>query len=496
MKLISASVHGYKRFANLTSMNLGGKLIAVVGPNESGKSSFLEALTQLNHGEPLITTGGSQQTTRNISFPGDQYIVSAIYLLDDDDREALRNIHGGSKVQRFKISKIANGEFYSTVSPPPQRSLEPRKRTLRELNKTLSKRGFLKLAERQQEVDLKSDIGQVVVSLSTESNNILSENLEGVKALAEVLESALSEEDPKYLQKLVNQLRNLVEHETGDPHQQAIDIIFERRPEFLLFTEQERLLQPEYNLDQVWQQPPAALRNLARVAELDLQKLHSAIQTGDTAQVATIRATANERLTKVFASSWFQSNIAVGFDTDGLVLRIFVTEDKTKYTSIAERSDGLRQFVALLAFATLKQSQKVPILLIDEAETHLHYDAQADLVQMLTRQEIVSKVIYTTHSIGCLPEDLGTGVRLIGIDAKDNNISRVQNWFWKSDRPGFSPLLFGMGATTLSFIPIRNAVVVEGIVDTILWPTLLREATQRSYLDFQVVPGASESCLK
>jgi predicted ATP-dependent endonuclease of OLD family len=61
----------------------------------------------------------------------------------------------------------------------------------------------------------------------------------------------------------------------------------------------------------------------------------------------------------------------------------------------------------------VRSSEHVPILLLDEIETHLHYDAQADLAQMLAKQEIVAKVIYTTHSMGCLPEDLGTGVRFI-----------------------------------------------------------------------------------
>jgi predicted ATP-dependent endonuclease of OLD family len=49
-----------------------------------------------------------------------------------------------------------------------------------------------------------------------------------------------------------------------------------------------------------------------------------------------------------------------------------------------------------------------------------------------------------------------------------------------------------MGASTLAFIPLRNAVIVEGPSDMILWPTLLREATNRPHLDFQVVPGLSK----
>jgi predicted ATP-dependent endonuclease of OLD family len=176
-------------------------------------------------------------------------------------------------------------------------------------------------------------------------------------------------------------------------------------------------------------------------------------------------------------------------------LKLLVEEPGFRFSSIAERSDGLRQFLALLAFAHVERSDEDAILLIDEAETHLHYDAQADLVQMLAKQEIVSKVIYSTHSIGCLPEDLGTGVRFVDMISPGSSTSTIRNWFWESDRPGFSPLLFGMGASTLAFIPVRNAVATEGISDSILWPTLLREAADRSHLDFQVVPGISEATL-
>jgi predicted ATP-dependent endonuclease of OLD family len=166
--------------------------------------------------------------------------------------------------------------------------------------------------------------------------------------------------------------------------------------------------------------------------------------------------------------------------------------DETSYVSIAERSDGLRQFVALLAFTTLEQTgQAPPVLLIDEAEIHLHYDAQADLVQMFAKQEVASKIIYTTHSVGCLPEDLGTGVRLI--EPNSPTTSTIRNAFWEEERPGFTPLIFGMGASTLAFVSLRSALVVEGMADVILLPTLLREATNLSYLGFQVVPGLSET---
>ncbi|MEO1145929.1 MAG: hypothetical protein AAFY26_10055, partial [Cyanobacteria bacterium J06638_22] len=117
----------------------------------------------------------------------------------------------------------------------------------------------------------------------------------------------------------------------------------------------------------------------------------------------------------------------------------------------------------------------------------LHYDAQADLIQMFTRQNVASKIIYTTHSIGCLPEDLGS-VRMI---AADEPHSKINNWFWTGNTPGFSTLLFALGANTMAFIPMRYAVITEGAADMILLPSLLKSAIGKDELGFQVAPGLS-----
>lgn len=132
-----------------------------------------------------------------------------------------------------------------------------------------------------------------------------------------------------------------------------------------------------------------------------------------------------------------------------------------------------------------------------QSKLHLHYDAQADLIKILTQQQFASKIIYTTHLVGCLPEDLGTGVKLISPLKDREERSTIKNSFWvqeKGDnRPSVLPLLFGMGASQLVFMAIRECVFVEGGTDMLLLPTLFRQATQRDYLGFQIVQGIAEA---
>ncbi len=176
---------------------------------------------------------------------------------------------------------------------------------------------------------------------------------------------------------------------------------------------------------------------------------------------------------------------------DALLLHVHVSNDAGGYMRFTERSAGLRSFVALVAMASTARRAGKPILVVDEAEMHLHYDAQADLVAVFTRQDAASQVIYTTHSAGCLPEDLGTGVRIIE-PVPGTNHSRIRNKFWTQE-PGFSPLLLGMGASTLAFFPTRNGLVTEGPTELIMLPTLMREATGLDELRFQVAPGSSNA---
>ena len=164
-----------------------------------------------------------------------------------------------------------------------------------------------------------------------------------------------------------------------------------------------------------------------------------------------------------------------------------------RFESLSERSDGLRQFVALSTFLALKSSHdRDVILLLDEAEVHLHYDAQADLIQMFNRQGLARKVIYSTHSFACLPEDLGSGIRFAQ-PVEEDSTSIISNKFWAQGTVGLSPVLFGMGAATMAFLPVRYCVLVEGASDVILLPALLRDANDVEALGFQVSPGLAEA---
>jgi hypothetical protein len=76
MRLISVELTGLKRFEQTTKINLDGKLIALVGPNEAGKTSILDALGWFGSDEPLPR---SEWTRATAPDPND-VAVEALWL--------------------------------------------------------------------------------------------------------------------------------------------------------------------------------------------------------------------------------------------------------------------------------------------------------------------------------------------------------------------------------------------------------------------------------
>ncbi|NPE28346.1 AAA family ATPase [Methanococcoides sp. SA1] len=241
--------------------------------------------------------------------------------------------------------------------------------------------------------------------------------------------------------------------------------------------------------------PSGALKNLLELADINIIELWNNVKKKDLGKISYIEEIGNKILEQKFNERWKQHNIYIKLKFEPEYIRIFIPSAKT-YSNVSERSDGLKFFIALFAFVQSKNESIDPIILIDEAETHLHYDAQVDLVKVLETQQSASKIIYTTHSAGCLPTDYTSSIRIvkpeIGENRRDTGISTIENCFWKGG-PGISPIRLAMGASTLNSSKYRRTLFTEGITDTILLPKLLKDAKEINNIEFQVLPGLSEA---
>jgi predicted ATP-dependent endonuclease of OLD family len=496
LRLIGLEVQGYRRLVDV-KVNLAGKIIAIVGPNEAGKTSLLHALERLDKSDPVPRT--DRPRAKNVG-PETVYI-KADFQLDGGDQETFSDLDLEEEPVRMSYGRrVDGGGPVIAFHPSPKRPRARFDRAMRALTK----------------VDLDQDnaMGYGGTLLDDESDDrptqrraTLGERLQEVLPVIANEDKMIDDATLAECDEIINELRQNGKRDLAGKLHSAVDWrqlpeigqeIHERIlghiPRFLLFNDADRDLLSEYDIqDPVASNPPPALASVARLAELDLKELLVKIGQGARGPTKTMLNKANKQLAKKFERLWRQSNITLELDIQETVMRIFIKEGNVTVTEFDERSAGLRMFVALAAFVTTRSTSPPPILLIDEAEVHLHYDAQADLIDMLMTQEEAAQVIYTTHSPGCLPLDLGTGIRVIAPTGSDGAVSEVRNAFWTDHSAGFSPLLLAMGAGAAAFSTTRYAVIAEGPSEMILLPSLIRAATREDYLLYQVAPGLSET---
>ncbi|MCO1337429.1 hypothetical protein BJH93_00730 [Kocuria polaris] len=499
MRLISAQVRGFGRLVD-TEIKLDQKLVAIVGPNEAGKTTLLKALAYVDESGTLTP---AERSRASVSVADSTPVVSLRYRISDKDRERLEDLGLDEAPTEFFVSRSADGRGTNfKVIPEPRKSevllvefvanLGDSLQAIATLEPLQTEVGEKKLTELPNGSSLLDDLHilqqdfYAYVAAPIDARESIDELRGRADEYSESLDGYVGTD------RIRSILASLVAWiDRDDPKEATEKKLWSLTPDVVMFTEADRTLASTYTLDDaLLGDVPLALANLARLAGLDLKALVQAVQASEISRRDTIKNKANIALASHFQQAWQQSDLKVNLNVEGKLLRIGIVEDGVHASVLDERSAGLRMFVAMTAFLAARSSGRATILLIDEAETHLHINAQADLVQMFAKQDQADKVIYTTHSPGCLPADLGVGIRAVAPDADET--SHIENSFWRQGSGGLTSLMIAIGASAAAFTPARCAVIAEGATDMILLPTLVRRAIGADSLPYQVAPGLSE----
>lgn len=502
MKLKSARVQHIGRLTG-TSIKLDQKLIAIVGPNEAGKSTLLKALASSTNAEPLSMSERSRAAT----VADGSVFVTLNYRLGPEDVAALEDLNLETNVTDLAVHKRVDGAFHIFMKPRPRNARAGLSEPVRMLSLVMSEAESIRHramtdedgveveetdAEREERIALASELTTLAQDLEAfvaEPEYPAESAHELVQRTATARASLVKYDSPDGVSESLRLIGDWFE--IPDPKEEAQRRLLARTPDIASFEDKDRALESAYTLDaNLIAAVPPALDNLARLAQLDLAALVAAVEAGQISVRNTLKNKANVRLKEHFSTVWNQSNLTVELNVENKTLRIGLVEDDVFASVLHERSQGLRAFVALSAFLAARDTGRPTILLIDEAENHLHINAQADLVEMFAEQDQAEKVIYTTHSPACLPSDLGIGIRAVVVDGEET--SHVENSFWSQRGPALTSLMMAMGASAAAFTPARCVVVAEGASDMILLPSLLRLATGLRRLPYQVAPGLSE----
>jgi hypothetical protein len=521
MQPIKAKVSGYKRLAEDCELLLDTDPVCIVGPNGAGKTSFLDALTHLNEGEDFAAT----ERTR---VPGGRSLeprVEARFLLDDKERGLLAEVPEAAEVRQFSVIKEAGSAgLRYTADPYPHRDRGARQEVAAALADLEEEPWFQQVSavERAAEPAPEPSFVELVGAAKEVADSeverledqaaafaVLAERLgsivEAADRRSEAEESGSEHEGTPWPQVsaatrgLPAALAALAESEAdGHPLQKVVAALSGRVPRFLKFGAPGRGLEATYDLGAEEPEAEAAIHNFLALAGTDWVEAARVVGSGDRGWKKAYLERLDQNLAERAALVWRQSDVAVQVDLDGTELTILLSMQEDDFIDLEQHSDGLRQFMALRAFIWTTNEIR-PVVLVDEADLHLHYDAQADLVDVFEEQREAQKIIYTTHSAGCLPRDLGLGIRAIVPETEEiegkviqGDHSRAVNRFWTEGR-GLSPLLLAMGAGAFAFSATQRALITEGMSDALLLPSLIREATGEKRLGYQTVAGFAEA---
>lgn len=354
MKLREIKIKNYRSIESETFLieeKDGSHTFTLIGINESGKTSFLNAVSLVDDGD--------------ISFPKDFFEetlpveISLKYELSQTDINSLHKELQAKGIDKDIISKI---EIHSVDVG-----------VIFQKENSYARKNF-------EKIHLKTETLENYYL----AGNTPQKKTEGLEAPDLDLEALFKVILPEYFYKK----SHYITFWKSDPRH----LISEKINLETFATNPEQISVPLYNCF-----------NLAEIH--DIKSEITAIKT-DSARRQNLMDKLGDSVTTHVKKVWPNHAVIIKFNIDAMILEFLIEDDKVKYKTktTSQRSDGFKQFISFLLTISAEHSTESlsrSLLLLDEPETHLHPKAQEYLKDELIKITKNSKnniVFFATHS--------------------------------------------------------------------------------------------------
>jgi len=476
MKLASVRIESFRNFLDSTEFEIQPDVTSLVGKNESGKTSALQALWRLN---PHVSAQFDSQRQypkwlekqdRKSGHLEEVFPITATFALADKEMDLLN--------QRFGVGVLPSQNVTICRGYDNQLTFEfdtDEQPAVAKLTAKVTNPNITAAIKEATSVDA---LRHAIAQLQSAPTPIV----EGTEPPAPVVDAALA--------TAVNELRTAIESMVGA--ETLDDAIIAQvsiwLPKFFYFDEY-NLLPGEVEVAPLRsalqtgdvspllppQQTAVALMKMAAASESELASENYDVRANE------MEAVANE-LTREVLQYWSQnSNLRLKIDIDketinqpngqtavATKLKLRVEDTRHFFTnSLDDRSMGFRWFVSFLAAFSAYADQSQPvIILLDEPGLSLHGRAQADLLKFINeRLAQAHQVVYSTHSPFMVAPGQLERVRIVedrGPEVGANITSEVAT----TDADTLFPLQGALGYDLVQHLFIsEHNLVVEGISD-------------------------------
>ncbi|WP_238649483.1 AAA family ATPase [Paenibacillus piscarius] len=478
MKLTKVVINKYKSFLHLQEVGIDEGITRIVGKNESGKTSILEALAKFNYFEDIPTF----KFDDSFDFPKNEWksyqksgledieVVKCTFELED---ALLKEIEAdlGKNVflsKEFSYSvKYKGKNVYSGVIADEKKYIT----------------NILDSFDLEDEVKSSINIAKTVKELI-----VLCEQNEGA---AEVLKHIKE----KIVQHAYN-WANLVEGYI------ACRYLKVKMPKFWYFDEyftipsrisinkmKNEIIDSDFSREEF-----NTAKALFELANIDIEELSNA--DSFESFISELEATSNA-ITDEFLEYWTtNSNLEIKFEIETVIEKnpnnTIMSEDKilnirirnTKHRvslPLKNRSKGFIWFFSFLVWFSKIQNKgsKQYILLLDEPGLNLHASAQKDLLRFIEEKLATEyQVIYTTHSPFMIDSTKLHQVRTVFDSMDPKKGSYISEAIEEKDSDTLFPLQAALGYDIAQNLYIsKNNLLVEGPAD-LLYLTVLSGALE------------------
>lgn len=460
IKLTKATIHRYKSIETEQSFNVEDDVTVLVGMNESGKTSLLEALAKVNYFDEdddsfkfNMTHDFPRKQKKAVEKTGETPVaVTLNYILSDD---IIKTIEAdvGVKIKSKEISyskKYNNGGTFSSVS--------------------IDVKEFLSAKLGNDAEKYLDDFS--VVKKEDEFNQVISK-------------AKSNDETPEIL-SLLETLRVYFKNTWAwdNPIEEYVTRVYIKNnlPKFMYYDDYYMLpsrisienLQSDNNIEN----SDKTAKALLELADIDIDKLTTADNFEDyKAELEATQLIISEELFKYWSTN---QNLKINFDIDKVektdsqhnrrivehILDIRVQNTRSGVSlPLKNRSKGFNWFFSFLVwFKKIQEDKKSTyILLLDEPGLNLHAMAQQDLLKFIYDLSKEYQIIYTTHSPFMIESENLTKVRTV-VEKTDG--TKVSESVQEKDPNTLFPLQAALGYTLAQnlFVSPKN-LIVEGIAD-------------------------------
>lgn len=462
MKLKQITIQKFKCIENDQTFDVQDDITILVGMNESGKTSILQAIAKTNYFQedkdfkfdlvPDYPRKEKKSVDKSIKN-GDEYpnAVTCVYELEEDDINRIEKECGKGIIIRRVVAKTVKYNNTCTIQPI--------------------------------KIDLKKFLTFRLKGLDIYSETLI-QKLEKISSQDEL--TSLIENDYKD-EKIIVALKKLeIYYENkckwSNPIDEYIDRIFiaPYYPKFLYYDEY-YTLPSRIKIEDIKNNPnpvdeeTKTAKALIELADINLDEL---VQSKDFESYKTELEATQANISEILFKYWkTNKNLSIVFDIDKKesndarriiehILDIRVC-NKGVTLPLKNRSKGFNWFFSFLVwFKKIQEdSNSKYILLLDEPGLNLHASAQKDLLAFIEDLSKDYQIIYTTHSPFMIPSEQLKRVRTV---LETDNGSIISDSIQEKDPNTLFPLQAALGYDIAQnlFISPKN-LLVEGVSDLI-----------------------------